>query len=119
MQLNPTLNGLSVKLSPPPAAPPAVPVSVAPDVPWWDLPGQARAACEEVLSWIREQLADFGTWLADAFVNSLDVGLPLLAGIGIIWWMCPFFPRSDNGAKLTGLSLICYMFFCLLRGVAS
>lgn len=92
-------------------------IPTKPDPAWWDLPGQAEAAVEAVKFKLTTYWFDFWSWTIDGLFTFLDVALPTLAGIGILWWMFPFLPNSDKGAKLTGASLIIYMFYVLLRSV--
>lgn len=91
-------------------------ISTQKHIPWWDLKGHTIEAADALKEWIITQSHMFGLWVHDVCIQFLDVAIPTVACIGIIWWMCPFFPRSDKAPKLTGTALIVYMFYTLAKG---
>jgi hypothetical protein len=88
----------------------------SPNIPWWDFEDRAIAVAEKLKGWLFHQFDLFGIWIQEQCIHFLDIAIPFAACVGIIWWMCPFLPRSDKAPKLTGLSLIVYMFYVLYRG---
>jgi hypothetical protein len=74
-------------------------------IPWWDVPGHIKQGFHLILH---------DMWVS--FCNSLNVVLPTLCCIGVLWWMVPFAPKSDKAPKLIGTSALVYMFYVLIRG---
>lgn len=109
-----TTKGLPVILSTPTTNP--IPPK-KPDPSWRDLPGQVEVAREETVAWLKQSLIDLSSWVWDGILQSLDILLPTAAAIGVLWWMCPFLPKPERGAKLTGLSLLLLMFYAMARGM--
>jgi hypothetical protein len=77
--------------------------------PWYDVPDKIAEA-------IRHGLMTLAHHTVIGLFHSLDVVLPTLCCIGIIWWMIPFFPKADVAPKLVGTSALVYMFYVLIRG---
>lgn len=79
---------------------------------WYDLAGQFDLMMQHV----EQYVADLWQTACDAFITGLDILFPTLALIGIILYMVPFFPYSEKGPKITGTSLLLYMFYILIKG---
>jgi hypothetical protein len=77
--------------------------------PWWDVAGNLEDDA-------REALAHLASSLGHALLDGLGVILPTLAMVGILWWMCPFLPKAEKAPKLTGTSLLVYMFYVMIKG---
>jgi hypothetical protein len=80
--------------------------------PWWDVADNVKDA-------IKHAVAGLFHDMMVAVADALGVILPTLCCVGIVWWMVPFFPKSDWGPKLVGTCGLLYMFYVLIRGAYS
>lgn len=85
------------------------------EVPWWDVQGHVQAAVIWLEHWTSLKLYEFFDWAWHGIFSVLDAALPTLACIGILWYMVPFLPKHEKGAKVTGASLVGYLFYILIR----
>lgn len=82
------------------------------DLPWYDLTGRMAQGFEVSFELFKSKMIHFGYFCID----SLEVLLPTMALVGVLWWMVPFFPKSDTWSlKLTGSSLLIFLFYELIR----
>ena len=84
-------------------------------VPWWDVTGQLKDSIELTKYELHQQIIDFGNRATDLILNTLDIIFPTVMCVGVLWWMFPFFPKSDKAPKLVGTAVILYMFYILAR----
>jgi hypothetical protein len=90
------------------------------DIPWWDIQGQIERGITNAEHAIEQRFIDVCHALWHGFVDFLGIAFPTIAGFAILWWMIPFFPKADKWApKIIGSSLLCYMFYCLIRSAYS
>ena len=76
--------------------------------PWWDINAHSLAAVDGIKDW-------WESGLLYAAMHTVELVLPTLALFGILWWMTPFAPHHERGLKLTGFSLVLYLFYSLFR----
>lgn len=81
--------------------------------PWYDISGRIE---DDFVSWLHGTLFHIKEDLIHSLFDGLNVILPTAAMIGVLWWLCPFFPKSDKAPKLTGAAMIIYMFTMLVKG---
>lgn len=74
--------------------------------PWWDINAHSLAALDGVKDW-------WESGLLYAATHTVALVLPSLALIGILWWIIPFAPKQQRGLKLSGFSLLLYLFYRL------
>lgn len=77
--------------------------------PWWNFYDNIREG-------IVDGVTSLGMHVWNGFIDGIGILLPSLACVGILWWICSFIPWSDKAPKLTGTSLLLYMFYVLIRG---
>lgn len=75
---------------------------------WWDIQAHIQSATDG----FKDAL---WTGIDHWFLNGIETLLPTIACIGIVWYLFPFAPKRHLGLRTTGVSLILYLFYELLK----